>query len=242
MILLSVYFFSSCTKNVKPFSEDWAFRSIEKQSAAFKTVSGQAWITAKSKEGKVSIPSEIWFDRTNEFSQKARIDATDIVGVTHFILVVDSERKMSWIDFDQRKKFSAREYWVGLPLVFLPELLLGLSSIKKQDIQIVSIEDQVVELKLKNRVEYEHIEKVWLEFEAAEENRFNLVSIRGKTKFGEFSARFSDFRREEDFELPTKIKIIAKTNEDLEIDVAWRNRTFNESVSPKVFNVPKLDW
>ncbi|MEW6055607.1 MAG: hypothetical protein AB1540_03260 [Bdellovibrionota bacterium] len=227
---------------MRPFSSQQAVEFLEKQSASIRTERGRAWIRMRSADQKLSFPAIIVIDRSNPVAPLLRIEAMDPLGVTHALMLLDSNRNFLSIDFDQRRYFSAQGTWYGLPLDQLPDLLLGLLALPGHH-KLEQSDEQGF------RVSSDHgrfrYEITWID----PGPRMALKKIDGEIerKAGrkeKYIVEYSKYLDVPDFYLPQEVNLKSysqaskpEDQPDLEVHIAWRERRWNEEIPAQVFSL-----
>lgn len=188
---------------------------------------GRAWIKARGPEQKISFPAIVVVDRTDKTAPRLRIEAIDPFGTVHSLMILDRSQKFTWIDFDQRQIYRMHATWNGLPLAKLPELVLGLATATEQP----------------SHIEYD---MKWID----PGPRLALSGLTGliktKTNASErYVVQYSKFLDKDDYYLPEDVVIkgysggvVTDAPPDVELSIAWRERSWNEPVPPELFVVP----
>lgn len=237
-----------CAHKVRSYSAHDAIDALSAQSGLIKTERGRAWVSVRMPEQKISFPAVVVVDRTDQIHPKLRIEAMDPIGSTHALMILDGGGKLTWVDYDARRISEMKDSWHGLPLVRLPELLLGISSIPSQG-RVRAFGGQPgesgIEVKIgKNLFRY-HME--WRE----PGPKLALSGMVGEIFQGnereKYVVGYSHFLDKSDFDLPEKCELRGFTGGEaaksdakasIEIDVDWRERQWNEAIAEQAFIIP----
>lgn len=194
-----------------------------------KTVRGRAWVKARGPELKISFPAIVVVDRSDKIAPRLRIEAIDPFGTLHSLMILDKSQNFTWIDFDQRQVYEMKSTWNGLPLAKLPELVLGIATVERPD----------------PKIEYD---MKWIDPGPRLALSGIVGTLKGPRNVSErYVVQYSKFLDKDDYYLPEDIVIKGYRSSaitdaslpDIELSIAWRERTWNEPVPPELFNVPK---
>ncbi len=127
--------FSGCAhrKIQKPFTAEQAKQSLLEKSQKIQTVKGRAWLYIKTPQDTLSFPALVAIDRNNLKTPLLRIEAIDLLGATHVLLLLDSKEEFHWINLDKKERKKLKKDWYGIPLKYLPDLILGLAAPSETD-------------------------------------------------------------------------------------------------------------
>ncbi|MBI3542423.1 MAG: hypothetical protein HY075_04000 [Deltaproteobacteria bacterium] len=213
------------------------------KAAEIRTERGRAWLSARTPEQKISFPAVIAVDRTDPGVPLLRIEAMDPFGATHDLLILDQHSQLTWIDYDQRVVYRVRRDWHGVPLARLPELLLGLAVLPK-DGKVGAAGPDGFEARAGRNLFRYALE--WIDPGprlALGEVEGRLEDAKGRAQ--RYLVHYSHFLDKDDFYLPRDVSLAGfgaagkdAEHPSLELDVAWRERRWNEPVPMQVFAVP----
>lgn len=240
-----------CTRHVRRFSPHEAVSALNKKSAAIQTVRGRAWIKAYGPQQKISFPAVIVVDRTIPQKPMMRIEASDPFGTVHGLMILDSDQRFTWIDFDQGRYYEMHSTWNGLPLAKLPELLLGVSSFSEVEHRFEgSSGDSILFRSPESTVSFL---MSWID----PGPMLALSGLSGEFKSQRYRVEYSHFLDKEDFYLPSNVVVkgygatqhVGKPSDqsklglepDVEFDIRWREREWNAKIAPELFILPRLD-
>ncbi|MBI3555149.1 MAG: hypothetical protein HY074_02650 [Deltaproteobacteria bacterium] len=232
--------FSGCATRTRLYSAREAVDAISKQSSQIHTERGRAWISARSPQQKISFPAVIAVDRTDPRRPLLRIEAMDPLGATHALLILDAHSRLTWVDYDARTIYEVRNYWYGIPLARLPELLLGFLPIPDDGKVGVADADGFEVRSGGNILRYI---MSWID----PGPRLALSTIEGTVhasggKAEKYVVQYSHFLDKDDYYLPSDSKLLGYSEvahgPSSEINVAWRERRWNETIPMQVFALP----
>ena len=230
---------SGCARKIRPFTADQAIEALENHSTQIHTERGRAWVSAQTPEQHGSFPATIAIDRTDPLHPQMRIEATDLLGSTHELILLSARGRLTWVDFDEHKIYFATDYWHGLPLVGLPDLLLGLADVPKTA-KVSGVDADGFTARLgKTSIRYL---MTWID----PGPRLALSGVEGevhptRATTESYSVHYSKYMDTQDFYLPQEASLKGMRNGQsmLELHVAWRERTWNEPIDSRAFVLPK---
>jgi len=234
-------FLQGCARQARPYGAKEAVSALGEQSAKIQTMRGRAWLSAKIGENGGSFPALIAIDRQDLDKPKVRIEAIDPFGMTHALLILAPQKTgekepkpllLTWIDYDQKKITQIQNSWNGIPLAHLPELLIGLGAIPKSGkVGGANIDGFDVRTPEKDLI---HYAMNWID----PGPRLALRQVDGTWRGARFSVNYKKFLDKQDFYLPGEVEIKGQAGQGVELNLAWRERTWNESSTEKAFEVP----
>ena len=231
---------SGCGPKTRLYSAHEAVEAITAQSGQIHTERGRAWISARSPQQKISFPAVIAVDRTDPKRPLLRIEAMDPLGATHALLILDTHSRLTWVDYDARTIYEVRHYWYGIPLARLPELLLGFLPIP-DDGKVGAADADGFEVR--SGAGTLHYIMNWID----PGPRLALGVVEGEIHAGagkteKYVVHYSHYLDHDDFYLPGEVKLTGFSNgapeATSEIEVAWRERRWNETIPMQVFALP----
>lgn len=176
-----------------------------------------------------------------------RIEAIDPFGATHSLMILDAAQKFTWLDYDRNETYEMRSSWHGLPLAKLPELVLGIAAppegahLAKAD---TPSGDGFVATLGRNTFKYD---MTWID----PGPRLALKGLVGEINEGvprpeRYVVAYSKYLDTAEFYLPEEIKLSGFSSAtlkepDVEVQISWRERAWNEPVAPKIFVAPSLN-
>lgn len=224
---------AGCARKVQPFSAKQAVEALEEQSSKIRSVRGRAWISARTPEGKISFPAVIALDRGQP--PRARLEAIDLVGTTHVLMVLDASSRFTWVDFDRGETTRMSGSWHGLPLGKLPDLLTGTATFPV-NATIGSVKDDAFDVRtLSYSIRYL---MTWID----PGPRLALNGVDGEVpgRRERYVVTYSKFADTPDFYLPTVISVKGfqggRSDPAMELEISWRERRWNENIPAEVFN------
>lgn len=232
---------SGCATKAKPYTADEAIAALTERASKVQTVRGRAWVKAKAPEQKISFPAIVAIDRTNPKAPKLRIEAIDPLGTTHSLMILEQNQKFTWIDYDRGESYVMQSTWHGLPLSKLPDLILGVAT-PPEGAKVISSGPDGFEAKLgPNTFAYD---MRWIDPGprlALEGVTGEVTGPRGATE--RYAVEYSKYLDYDEFYMPEEVKLLGftggKSEPDLEIHVAWRERKWNEKIPDRVFVLPQ---
>jgi hypothetical protein len=241
VLLLSMSFFlTSCSKKIRIFSAKEAVDALSVQAAKVQTVKGRAWVTAHSSDNKGSFPAIIAIDRTNPKKPLMRIEATDPFGATHALLILDKNMRFSWTDFDAKDTMSIKGNWHGIPLSRLPDLLIGISTLPEEGVVSSATEDSF-------EVRASQLSMVYLMSWIDPGPMLALNGINAEVDSihkEKYIVQYSHYLDKADLYLPQDVELSGYRGSidkpQIEVKVNWRERKWNEPLSPDLFVKPNL--
>lgn len=231
--ILLILFLTSCAHRPAPFSPRTAIESINLLSARVKTVRGTAWVSVQTPEGKVAFPANVAIDRSDVEKPMLRLEAVDLVGTTHAMMILDQGGQFFWIDFDRRSYFEVRDTWRGLPVKDFPSLLIGLMHLPK-DGRVSSADELsfIVSPTGSKSLQPFLVEMAWVDPGP------RLYPKRVESRSVGFEVSFSQYQDTKDFYLPRKVALAGK---GVNIDLDWRTQVWNEPVDAKIFSTKQME-
>lgn len=233
---------AGCAKKIKPYTAEEAIAALTTRASKVQTVRGRAWVKAKAPEQKISFPAIIAIDRTNPKAPKLRIEAIDPFGTTHALMILEANQKFTWLDYDRNESHVMRSTWYGLPLSKLPDLILGVAT-PPESAKVVSSSEDGFESKVgDNTFKYD---MTWID----PGPRLALEGLNGEVKkpngaIERYVVEYSKYLDYDEFYMPEEIKLLGftsgKSEPDLEVQISWRERKWNETVPDRVFVPPQI--
>jgi hypothetical protein len=225
-----------------------AVSALETKAAEVRTVRGRAWVKAKSPQGKISFAAIVAMDRSDPDRPELRIQAVDPIGATHALLLMRLEEGgqkrlvLTWIDYDERRVSKVTTDWYGIPLSALPELLVGAPRPPKDGV-VGSVEADAFEIRSgANTYRYQ---MEWIDPGprlALSSVEATLKGPRGRPE--RYAVHYSKFMDKDDLYLPQDVDVTGSTGAgktDVDIGLNWRERRWNETIPPEVFQIPRLE-
>jgi hypothetical protein len=234
-------FISGCAPKVKRFTSQEAIDALNKQASQVTSVRGRAWVSVKSeratgdkKAEKISFPAVVVVDRADPRNPKLRIEGMDPLGATHDLMVLDESSNLTWVDFDSKSISKIKEGWYGIPISKLPDLLLGIAHFGANAVTSAADADGFEVRAANARIRYL---MRWID----PGPRLALDGIDATFNDGKkYAVHYSKFLDKADFYLPQEAKVEGHTGDaKVEINVAWRERAWNNIIPAQVFQIPE---
>jgi len=225
---------TACAHRSAEFSPRKAVESIAATSAAVKTVRGKAWISVKTPEGAVAFPANVAIDRTRAGHSLLRLEAVDLVGTTHAMMLLNETGRFLWVDFDRRSYFEVTKTWYGLPVREFPGLLLGLPQLPS-DGRVSAHGDLGFQVSTGGSAASSG--NVLIEMQWVDPGPRLFAKSVSSPGLG-YSVEYSAYQDTKDFYLPAKVGLSGK---NIQIQLDWREQIWNEPIDATVFSSAALE-
>ena len=171
-----------------------------------------------------------------------RIEALDPFGTLHHLLIF-SNKKLRWIDYDSSAYRVASEKWQGIPIQLMPHFFLGvlpMKKLKQLDLGEVSLEGgnlgeiELFNARFANFGSFSFFMN-WL----TPGPRLVLSkiesSIMERDQVRPLVANYQNHSDRKNFFTPQSFTLTV--GDDVEINLSWRERSWNEVVEENLFKV-----
>ncbi len=240
LLIIFILFLTACThqKTKKPNNIEFA-KFLKNQSDQIKTVRGRVSILFKSEEGKIRIPTDVLIDRSVPTNPQVKMAAIGPFGVTYVVIVL-KEGQLTWIDYEKKKVHKVENNWHGIDLNSFADLILGVTNQEPSRIQLADSPESVDQFEANHNDQVVTYELDWYDGNDLHILMPLLSHVFTNGNNARYDVRYSEYQSVLDTKLAKQIEI--KAQNGFELNLTWRERSFNDSISQNYFEIPKTEF